>query len=226
MARASKSEAHPPDSRSLKILATASKGCTACELYRCGTQTVFGEGKKTARLLIVGEQPGDQEDLEGRPFIGPAGKLLDEVLDRAGIPRTEVYVTNAVKHFKWVRSGKRRLHQKPNAAEVHACRPWLESEIRAIDPVVIICLGATAAQSVFGKSVTLSTYRTRLIDDLPGLDASVVVSWHPSSILRAPTPEARAERKEQLFHDLALAWRATRRKARPERPSESSRVRI
>lgn len=201
-----KPEAHPPDSTSLATLKRAAKSCTACHLHKIGTQTVFGEGAKRASLMIVGEQPGDKEDLAGKPFVGPAGALLDELFTRAGVGRDAVYVTNAVKHFKWVPQGKRRLHQKPNATEIHACHPWLVSEIVAVKPTVILCLGATAAASVFGKATILTKAREQDFTDHE-LAPHVMVSWHPSAILRAYTPEDRHQKEEELFEDLRRAWR-------------------
>jgi DNA polymerase len=210
MSSKKKPQAQPPDTENLNRLKKAAQDCTSCDLYKKGTQTVFGEGRRGSRLMLVGEQPGNQEDLERKPFVGPAGALLDELLGRAGIPREEVYVTNAVKHFKWVRSGKIRLHQKPNATEVRACRPWLEAEIKAVQPRVVLCLGTTAASSVFGRTVTLTKARGMVFRDLP-LAPAVMVTWHPSAALRAPSAEDRARKKEQLYQDLVKAWRTIQR---------------
>ena len=158
-------------------------GCRNCPLWEHGTQTVFGEGTERARLMLVGEQPGDKEDLEGRPFVGPAGRLLDRALVEAGIDRRDVYVTNAVKHFKWKARGKRRIHEKPNASEIKACHPWLEGEIAAVEPELVVALGATAAQSLLGSSFRLTKHRGELFDS--GLGPLVTATVHPSAILRA-----------------------------------------
>jgi uracil-DNA glycosylase family protein len=203
-------KANPPATASLKALTASAKTCTACHLYRLGTQTVFGEGLKTAKLMLVGEQPGDKEDLAGKPFVGPAGALLDEILLRAKIPREEVYVTNAVKHFKWIPRGKTRLHQKPNTLEIRACHPWLEAEVKIVKPTVIICLGATAAFSVFGKTTQLGANRGKIFRDT-SLAPNVLVTWHPSAILRAPDPESRHRKEEELFEDLRLAWKIAKK---------------
>ncbi|HWA87959.1 MAG TPA: UdgX family uracil-DNA binding protein [Opitutus sp.] len=168
-----------------KIRAEARR-CRRCPLYKTGTQTVFGEGPAHARVVMVGEQPGDREDLAGKPFVGPAGKLLDRALVEAGIDRGEVYVTNAVKHFKWERAGKRRLHQKPNAREIAACRPWLESELELIAPDVIVALGATAAQALMGRDFRVTRERGKLLDSPVEWARGLVATVHPSSILRAP----------------------------------------
>ncbi|HEX6512312.1 MAG TPA: UdgX family uracil-DNA binding protein [Chloroflexota bacterium] len=189
----------PPD-QSLPALRSASKGCRGCELYQRGTQTVFGEGSTEAELMLVGEQPGDYEDRKGRPFVGPAGQLLDRALDAAGIERETVYVTNAVKHFKWEPRGKRRIHQKPNAREVNACRPWLEAEIGAVRPKVIVCLGATAAQSLLGSQFRVSKQRGQLVSS--PLAPHVLATVHPSSILRAPDDQTREVEMELFIRDL------------------------
>ena len=173
-----------------------------CDLYKHATHTVFGEGPARAKLLLVGEQPGDQEDLAGHPFVGPAGHLLDRALEEAGIIRRDVYVTNAVKHFKWEPQGKRRKHKKPSAAEVAACRPWLEAEIRALGTRAVLCLGVTAAQSVFGKSVRLNELRGRPFST--PLAESVFVTTHPSAILRGPDPAQREEDYRRFVDDLRL----------------------
>jgi DNA polymerase len=174
-------------------------GCKACDLYKRGTQTVFCEGPRTADLMLVGEQPGDAEDLEGLPFVGPAGRLLDKALAEAGIDRKRVYVTNVVKHFKWEPRGKRRIHAKPNAAEIGACRPWLEVEIALVRPRVLVCLGATAAQALLGRSFKVSRQRGELITS--PLAPVVTATVHPSSILRAPD-ETRREEMRRFVHDL------------------------
>src|SRR5712692_11810303 len=152
-----------PSRPTLKKLKIAAAGCQACDLWRTGTQTVFGEGSQSSTVMFVGEQPGNQEDLQGRPFVGPAGNLLDKALEEAGIDRSRVYVTNVVKHFKWEPRGKRRLHQKPNAAEIAACRPWLDTEIELVKPRAIVCLGATAAQTLLGRQFKVTAHRGELI---------------------------------------------------------------
>jgi uracil-DNA glycosylase len=169
-------------------------------LYKRGTQTVFGEGARHARVLFVGEQPGDKEDLEGKPFVGPAGRILDKALEAAGIDRTDVYVTNAVKHFKWEPRGKRRIHKKPNQLEITACRPWLEAEVAVVKPEVIVCLGATAAQSLLGKSFKVTERRGEMIAHT--LAPLVVATVHPSSILRAPDEERRHDEMARFIEDL------------------------
>jgi uracil-DNA glycosylase family protein len=174
--------------------------CTGCDLYKTATQTVFGEGPSRVKLLLVGEQPGDQEDLAGHPFVGPAGRLLDKALEEVGITRRDVYVTNAVKHFKWEPQGKRRKHKKPSAAEVAACRPWLEAEVRVLEPRVVLCLGVTAAQSVFGKAVRLHDMRGGPFST--PFAKFVFVTTHPSAILRGPDPVQRDEDYRRLVADL------------------------
>jgi len=174
--------------------------CTACDLYKNATQTVFGEGKQSATVMFIGEQPGDKEDLSGRPFVGPAGGLLDKALAEAGIDRSKVYVTNVVKHFKWEPRGKRRIHKKPNASEIQACRPWLDAEIRVVKPRAIICLGSTAAQAVIGPKFRVSVQRGQFVQsDLAEL---VTATVHPSSILRAPTDDARHAETARFIADL------------------------
>ena len=185
-----------PDRLSLAALREAARGCTACPLWRSGTQTVFGEGLKRAPLMLVGEQPGDREDLAGRPFVGPAGRLLHEALEEAGIDRSEVYVTNAVKHFKWKPRGQRRIHQKPSWGEIAACRPWVEAELAVVRPRVLVCLGATAAQALLGRDVRVTRDRGRPLDS--SLAPVAFATVHPSSILRAPDRETR-RREEVLF---------------------------
>ena len=176
-------------------LRAASKGCRGCHLWKVGTQTVFGEGPARAEVLIVGEQPGDQEDLAGRPFVGPSGKLLDAALEDAGIDRGKVYVTNAVKHFKWERGpGKRRIHKKPNDTEIRACHPWLEAELAVLEPRVIVCLGATAAQSLLGKAFRVTQSRGKVLRPW-GEKPLVVATVHPSSVLRSPSAEREANEK-------------------------------
>jgi len=187
-------------------LRSAAAGCQACHLWKLGTQTVFGEGKQTSTVMFIGEQPGNSEDLEGRPFVGPAGGLLNKALDEAGIDRSQVYVTNVVKHFKWEPRGKRRIHKKPNATEIMACRPWLDAEIRVIKPRAIICLGSTAAQSVIGPKFRVSVDRGKFVNS--PLAQFVTATVHPSSILRAPTDEARRSETKRFIDDLRKIRRA------------------
>src|SRR3954469_3366427 len=189
----------PPRPTIRKLQAIAA-GCQACDLWKIGTQTVFGEGKQSSTVMFVGEQPGDKEDLAGTPFVGPAGALLDKALAEAGIDRTKVYVTNVVKHFKWEPRGKRRIHKKPNAAEVTACRPWLDAEIRVINPRAIVCLGATAAQAVIGPKFRVSIQRAQFVKS--DLAEYVTATVHPSSILRAPTDDARRAEMARFVADL------------------------
>ncbi|HVH63588.1 MAG TPA: UdgX family uracil-DNA binding protein [Candidatus Dormibacteraeota bacterium] len=189
-----------PSQLSLEGLKEAAAGCEACDLHKTGTQTVFGDGAVHARVMFVGEQPGDREDIEGKPFVGPAGRLLDEALVEARIDRSRVYITNAVKHFKWKPQGKRRLHQKPNAAEISACRPWLDAEIALIKPGMLVLLGATAAQALLGRDFRVSLQRGQFIERL-GLPL-MMATVHPSSILRAPDDETREIEREAFVRDL------------------------
>ena len=189
-----------PAKPTLDRLRKAAESCSACPLYRNATQTVFGAGPSEAKLMLVGEQPGDVEDLEGQPFVGPAGRLLDRALAEAGIERVHVYVTNAVKHFKWVQRGKRRLHSKPGAREIQACHPWLEAEIAALKPGVIVCLGATAAQALLGRDFRVSQRRGEFIAS--PLAPHVMATIHPSSLLRAPDPETRAREFTRFVGEL------------------------
>ena len=189
-----------PERPTLPALREAAAGCTACDLWKSGTQTVFGEGAAESDVVFVGEQPGDQEDVAGRPFVGPAGRVLDEAMVEAGIDRTKVYVTNAVKHFKWKPRGKRRIHQKPNSAEMAACKPWLEAELAVVKPRVLVCLGATAAQSLLGRNFRVTKQRGVPIPS--PLAPNVVATVHPSSILRAPDEEARQEAMSDFVNDL------------------------
>jgi uracil-DNA glycosylase len=177
-----------PERRTLASLRAAAAACHGCELWRDATQTVFGEGPSDAELMFVGEQPGDQEDKLGRPFVGPAGKIFDQALEEVGIDRSRVYVTNAVKHFKWQPRGKRRIHQKPNAAELAACRPWLDAELAAVKPRVLVCLGATAAQALLGRTFRVTKQRGTPVDS--PLAEIVVATIHPSAILRAEDRDA------------------------------------
>jgi uracil-DNA glycosylase family protein len=189
-----------PERPTLQSVREVAAGCKACDLYKRGTQTVFGEGPRRAEIMLVGEQPGDAEDLAGHPFVGPAGKLLDRALEEAGIDRALVYVTNVVKHFKWEPRGKRRIHAKPNAGEIGACRPWLETEIALVKPRVLVCLGATAAQALLGKTFNVSRQRGETVQSL--LAPVVGATVHPSSILRAPDDEARREEMRRFIEDL------------------------
>jgi DNA polymerase len=189
-----------PDDLTLDSARDLAGDCKACDLYKRGTQTVFGEGPKRARIMLVGEQPGDAEDIAGHPFVGPAGKLLDRGLEEAGIDRRIVYVTNVVKHFKWEPRGKRRIHAKPNAAEISACRPWLETEIALVKPSILVCLGATAAQALLGKSFKVSKQRGEFVES--SLAPLVTATVHPSSILRAPDDDARREEMKRFVIDL------------------------
>jgi uracil-DNA glycosylase len=184
-----------PDRLTLPKLREAAAACRACDLYKTGTQTVFGEGTTKAEVMFVGEQPGDQEDLQGRPFVGPAGKLLDRAMDEAGIDRSLAYVTNVVKHFKWQARGKRRIHQKPNWAEMTACRPWLEAELAVVQPRVLVCLGATAAQALLGRQFRVTKQRGEHVES--PLAPNVLATIHPSAILRAD--EADREREYAAF---------------------------
>jgi uracil-DNA glycosylase len=195
-----------PSRPTLKKLQIVAAGCQACHLWKLGTQTVFGEGKTSSTVMFVGEQPGDKEDLSGHPFVGPAGALLDKALAEAGIDRKTVYVTNVVKHFKWEPRGKRRIHKKPNAAEITACRPWLEAEVAVIKPRAIICLGSTAAQAVIGPKFRVSIQRAQFVEST--LAPFVTATVHPSSILRAPTDDARHEEMRQFIDDLKKIWKA------------------
>src|ERR687884_32552 len=188
-----------PADLSWPSLHDAARECQACDLWKRGTQTVFGEGARKAEMMLVGEQPGDAEDLAGHPFVGPAGKLLDRALEEAGIARAAVYVTNVVKHFKWEPRGKRRIHKKPNAVEINACRPWLDAEIRVVKPRAIVCLGSTAAQAVIGPKFRVSVQRGQFVKS--PLAPLVTATVHPSSILRAPTDEGRRAEMEKFFED-------------------------
>jgi len=183
--------AYLPERLSLSALREAARGCKACDLWKTGTQTVFGEGAKKSEVMLVGEQPGDYEDREGRPFVGPAGKLLDRALEEAGVDRRLAYVTNVVKHFKWQARGKRRIHQKPNWAEMTACRPWLEAELQVVKPSVLVCLGATAAQALLGRDFRVTRQRGELVDS--PLAPHVLATVHPSAILRADEDQREAE---------------------------------
>jgi DNA polymerase len=198
--------ATPPPTSSLSAVREAARDCTACHLYKRATQTVFGKGPKRASIMLVGEQPGDYEDVAGKPFVGPAGKILDRALAEAGINRDEVYVTNAVKHFKWEPRGKRRIHQKPNSREIAACRPWLEAELRLIKPKLLVCLGSTAGQTIFGPSFRVTRERGKVLSSK--LAPKVVTTVHPSSLLRQPDEMSRDREYARFVVDLRVALKA------------------
>jgi uracil-DNA glycosylase family protein len=189
-----------PSNPTLATLRAAAARCTGCDLYRRATQTVFGEGPVPAGLMLVGEQPGNEEDLAGRPFVGPAGRLLDGALAQAGIDRSQVYVTNVVKHFKWEPRGKRRIHAKPSAGEIAACLPWLEAELALVQPRVVVCLGATAAQALLGRQFRVSRQRGAFVTS--PLAPRVLATVHPSSLLRAPDDETRRRETQRFVEDL------------------------
>jgi len=189
-----------PERPTLQKLRDVAHDCRACDLYKRGTQTVFGEGPAKAEVMLVGEQPGDAEDLAGHPFVGPAGRLLDKALEEAGIDRSRVYVTNVVKHFKWEPRGKRRIHAKPNGAEIAACRPWLETEMALVKPRILVALGATAAQALLGRSFKVTQHRGRFVDS--SLAPRVTATVHPSSILRAPDDHSRHVELKRFVDDL------------------------
>jgi DNA polymerase len=201
-----------PSTLSIAELSNAARACKACDLWRHATQTVFGEGPSTAEIMFVGEQPGDQEDRSGHPFVGPAGKLLERALEQAGIDRSDVYVTNVVKHFKWEAAsrGKRRIHKKPRHSEIEACRPWLDSELEAVKPRVLVCLGASAAQSLLGNEFRVSRDRGRPVAS--PLAPQVVATVHPSSILRAQDDESRESQMQAFVEDLKLVARLLKSK--------------
>jgi DNA polymerase len=202
--------------RTARSLAAAAKGCRACDLYKNATQTVFGEGPDAARVIMIGEQPGDREDREGGPFVGPAGGLLDRALAEAGIDRDDVYVTNVVKHFKWLRRGKRRIHKKPNSEEIAACRPWLDAELRVVKPDIVVCLGATAAQAILGKGFLVTQRRGEFVEWGGALATATV---HPSSILRARDDASRHDQMRAFVEDLrAVATRLAKLNRRVARP--------
>src|SRR6266545_2951264 len=198
-----------PERRTLGALREAAATCEGCDLYRNATQTVFGEGRLKARVMFVGEQPGDSEDRQGRPFVGPAGRLLDRALDEAGIDRSLVYVTNAVKHFKWEPRGKRRIHKNPAAEEIRACRPWLDAEIAVVRPRVVVALGATAAKAIIGPKFRVSQQRGEVVET--PLPALVTATVHPSSILRAEDDEARDIAYAAFVRDLGVVSRLLRK---------------
>jgi uracil-DNA glycosylase len=195
-----------PERRSLEALRSASNGCRGCHLWRGATQTVFGVGLKRSRLMLVGEQPGDQEDRQGKPFVGPAGKELDRGLDAAGIARSDAYVTNVVKHFKFEERGRRRIHQTPKRFEIDACRPWLDEELRVVEPEALVLLGATAAKALLGSSFRLTQHRGELLDS--DLARIVTATIHPSAILRAADEDARVAQRDSFAEDLRVVARA------------------
>ena len=197
-----------PAKADYKSLKNAAESCRGCELYKLATQTVFGEGKVPSEIMFVGEVPGDEEDLQGRPFVGPAGRLFDKALDEAGLQREESYVTNVVKHFKWKPppKGKRRLHEKPNASEIRACSPWLEREITIVQPRILVCLGATAAQSLLGKDFRVTKMRGQWVKSRHA--EKTIATLHPSAILRAPDPELRERQYREFVGDLTTIARA------------------
>ena len=197
-----------PTRPTLPKLREAAAGCKACDLWKSGTQTVFGEGAPHAKVLFIGEQPGDKEDLAGKPFVGPAGGVLDKALAAAGIDRDETFVTNAVKHFKWEPRGKRRIHKKPNSIEIAACRPWLNAEIEVVKPHVIVALGATAAQALLGRDFKVTQRRGELIGS--ELAPYIVATVHPSSILRAPDDDTRHDEMAKFVDDLRQVAKALR----------------
>ena len=198
--------AQPPDTSSLAAVRETAAHCTACHLYKRGTQTVFGEGPKRAAMMLVGEQPGDHEDVAGKPFVGPAGKIMDRALEDAGIDRLQVYVTNAVKHFKWEPRGKRRIHQKPKSREIAACRPWLEAELRIVRPNLVVAMGATAAQAIFGPGFRVTRERGKVLSSK--LAPRVLATVHPSSLLRQPDEKSREREYKHFVADLRAALRA------------------
>src|SRR5213082_1844722 len=201
--------ATPPDASSLTEVLAAASECTACHLYKRATQTVFGEGPRGAPIMLVGEQPGDYEDVAGKPFVGPAGKIMNRALEEAGIDRKKVYVTNAVKHFKWEPRGKRRIHQKPNSREVAACRPWLEAELRLVRPKLVVALGSTAGQAIFGPSFRVTRERGKVLSSK--FAPRVVATVYPSSLLRQPDEESRHREYARFVSDLRVAVKAAAR---------------
>jgi DNA polymerase len=200
-----------PPSATISTARVAAAGCRACDLWRNATQTVFGEGPSRAPLMLVGEQPGDQEDRAGHPFVGPAGRILAEALDEAEIDREQVFVTNVVKHFRWRPSGKRRLHEKPNAGQVRACRPWVELELQLVEPRVVVALGATAAQSLISPAFRITAQRGELLAPLEPGGPQLLATLHPSAILRMTDRDERAAGLRGLAVDLGKAWRAATR---------------
>jgi DNA polymerase len=197
-----------PARKTLPALRAAVQNCKGCDLWQSATQAVFGEGRVGAEVMLVGEQPGDQEDRQGRPFVGPAGKILDKALAAAGIEREDVYVTNVVKHFKWEPRGKRRIHKKPNAIEIAACRPWFDEEVKVVKPKIIVCLGATAAKALLGRTFKVTVDRGKVI---LGREVPLLATVHPSSILRARDEEARHAEMAKFIEDLRVVARQIRK---------------
>lgn len=197
------SPATPPRTSSWSALRDAACECKACHLYRHATHMVFGEGPRNSEMMLIGEQPGDHEDLSGKPFVGPAGKIMDRALEEAGIDRKKIYVTNTVKHFKWEPRGKRRIHKKPNAREIAACKPWLESELRIVRPKIVVAMGATAAKAIFGPSFRVTRQRGKVLSS--ELAPRVVATVHPSSLLRQPDEESREREYKNFVSDLRVA---------------------
>jgi uracil-DNA glycosylase len=202
-----------PERPSLPKLRAVAAGCRACHLWKLGTQTVFGEGTSRAKVMLIGEQPGDREDLEGRPFVGPAGQLLDQALEEAGFDRRQIYLTNVVKHFKWEPRGKRRIHKKPDAPEITACLPWLEAEIRVVKPELIVCLGATAAQAIIGPKFLVSRQRSTFVES--PFAKFMTATVHPSSVLRARSDAERRAARARFVDDLRSIREATSRRLSP-----------
>jgi uracil-DNA glycosylase len=197
-----------PTRITLESLRAAARSCKGCDLYKNATQTVFGEGPKDASVMLVGEQPGDMEDRQGHPFVGPAGRLLDKALAEVRIPRDEVYITNAVKHFRWIQRGKRRLHQKPSIRQVIACKPWLDAEIQVIHPKVVVCLGATAAQSMAGRAVKITQERGKFLESDSGV--SIFITIHPSSIYRLREKDEQEKEYRRFVAEMKLVGRKLR----------------
>ena len=206
-------EEHPtalpflPRRKTMATLRRAAATCAGCDLHHLGTQTVFGEGPVPARVMLLGEQPGDREDVEGHPFVGPAGRMLDQALEEVGLDREQVYLSNAVKHFRFEMRGKRRIHRKPSMAQISACRPWLEAELIVVKPQVLALMGAVAAQAIMGQSFKVTEHRGEIVD-APDLAPRVVPTVHPASILRAPDPRARDVQRAAFVRDLAVVARA------------------
>jgi DNA polymerase len=194
-----------PAQSSLDALRKAARSCKGCDLYKNATQTVFGEGSQTAEVVFVGEQPGDQEDRQGRPFVGPAGRVLDKALAEAGFSREQIYLTNAVKHFKWIWRGKRRLHQKPSVRQIMACKPWLDAELQTIQPKIVVCMGATAAHAVFGEPVTINQNRGKFIES--GSRPAVFITIHPAAIYRHPSKEEREKEYRRFVVEMKMVRR-------------------
>ncbi|RIK87266.1 MAG: uracil-DNA glycosylase [Planctomycetota bacterium] len=220
---------HLPARLSLKSLREAAADCRGCDLYLHATQTVFGQGPRRAQVVMVGEMPGDQEDLQGRPFVGPAGRLLDDAIAAAGLARQDVYVTNAVKHFRWTPRGKRRLHKTPSARHVEACKPWLQAEMLVVEPRIVVCLGATAAQTLIGKQFRITQQRGEFL--VTAWAQWTLATHHPSAVLRAPQHEDRARMRRELIDDLRLvaqklpdfaAKKNSKEPAAPARPQRTA----